>query len=185
MKRKKEAKGASSKISNPARLSKQEHEARLHATFSRLKQIQEQRKVEFGKTPHNIVYWSTLLLLLVCNFVISIVLIPFILALTGFKFYLLIILLGFIFGFLFNILIQDIEHIGTHHHVFAIIFMPLVAVINIMIMIGVANKIAEIIGLLIYQDPFLPALVYTLVFLLPYAGTMLLKEMQEKNHDRA
>ena len=149
--------------------------------LSKINVLRASRKVDFARTPNNIVYWSTLLLLLICNLVVSVVLIPFIIVLSGFKFYLLIIFFALIFGFLFNLLIMDIEHIEPGHHIFAIIFIPLLAVMNIFIMVSVSNKIAQILSILKYQDPFMPSFVYSFVFLLPYTISLAKKE-SKKDH---
>lgn len=159
------------------------HDEHIHTTFSRLSHISRERKIEYeGMTP-KIVYWTSLIVLLVCNFVMSVTLIPFILVLSGFKFYLLVALLGFVFGFLFNIIINDIEHIEAKHHVFAVVFIPFVAIINIWIMVGVSNKIASMLNILKYEDPLLPGMLYTIVFILPYAFSMVRKgEKEHKIH---
>ena len=136
--------------------------------IARLDRLHENRQTEFAKPSYKIIYWTSLLVLLICNFIISMVLIPFILVLSSFKFYILIILLGFIFGFLFNILINDIEHIELKHHAFAIILIPLVAVVNIFLMLGLANSFAKLLKIYTYHDAVLPALVYSIVFVLPY-----------------
>jgi hypothetical protein len=149
-------------------------------SLARIESARNGRKLEFARTPAKTVYWASLIVLLVCNLVVAVVLIPFILVLTSLKFYLLVALLAFIFGFLFNIIINDIEHIETKHHVFAIIFIPLVAIINITIMIGVSNRIAGILGLLKYQDPLQPAILYALIFLLPYAVSLLREENRHR-----
>ncbi len=166
-KRKARKKGRHSPLARAAKAAgKPAHDA--NDVIARLEKLHENRKVEFSKPPYRIIYWTSLLVLLVCNFVISIVLVPFMLVLGDFKFYLLVMLLGLIFGFLFSILINDIEHIELKHHAFAIILIPVVAVINIFVMVGLANGFARVLRIYTYHNPALPALLYSIVFVLPY-----------------
>ncbi len=146
----------------------EEQEARINESLTNIKRAQINRKVEYEKATHRVIYWSALVVLLVCNFVISVILVPFILVMSGLRFYLLVILFALIFGWLFNLIINDIEHIESKHHLFAIIILPVVGLINILITTNVSNYLAKMLMLPNYTNPTLPATLYAIVFLLPY-----------------
>ncbi|MCP3686215.1 MAG: hypothetical protein GY861_26510 [bacterium] len=123
---------------------------------------------EISKSTSELLYWITLLVLLICNFLVALVLMPFLLATTRFELYIVIIILGLFFGFLFNLLITNIENLEKKHHVIAAIFIPLIAVIDLHIIIKAVNKIAYILQLPIHQNAVVVASVYVIALLTPY-----------------
>jgi hypothetical protein len=127
-----------------------------------MKEIQERKEM------NKIVYWMALLVLTIANLFVAIVLIPFLLALEPVPLYLIIMLLGLIIGMIFNHLIKDIEHLEKKHHIFAAIFIPLVGVIDIVIVVSIANKLAEILLLKMKTDALTVSLVFVASFLFPY-----------------
>jgi|SRR3989338_1466397 len=112
------------------------------------------------------VYWLSLLLAITGNFVISVALIPELLALKGYPLYLIITTLGISFGLLFELLLRTIEHLNAKHHLFLGIIVPVLAVINIVI---VSNNMKRLVGLENPQNPLAAGIVYALSFILPYA----------------
>jgi len=112
------------------------------------------------------VYWLSLLLAITGNFVISIALIPELIALKGYQLYLIIITLGISFGLLFELLIRTIEHLNAKHHLFLGTVVPVLAVINFVI---ISNNMKKLVGLENPQNPFVAGIVYALSFILPYA----------------
>ena|SRR3989338_4919644 len=112
-----------------------------------------------------LVYWFSLLLAVIGNFVISLALIPELLVLEGFQFYLITATLGVSFGMLFELLVRTIENLKAMHHLFLSIIIPLLAVINFIIISG---NIKKLIGLESPQDPVIVGIVYALSFILPY-----------------
>lgn len=114
-------------------------------------------------------YWLALLIALIGNFVISIILIPFLLTMSGIKLYSIIIIIGFAFGAFFDILIRDIEKIRDQKVIIAGVFLPLLALINISLMVKFSNYLQQ---RLILQSnansPLLIGLVYVCAFILPY-----------------
>ena len=112
------------------------------------------------------VYWLSLLLAITGNFVISVALIPELLALKGYQLYLIIIVLGISFGLLFELLIRTIEHLKVKHHLFLGTIVPVLAVINFVI---ISNNMKRLVGLENPQNPLVVGIVYALSFMLPYA----------------
>src|SRR3989338_11260074 len=70
------------------------------------------------------VYWFSLVVAIAGNGILSVVLVPFLLALKGFFLYAIIILIGIAFGSLFNLLLKDIETADEKQHVIAWVFIP-------------------------------------------------------------
>lgn len=124
-----------------------------------------------------IAYWSGLILAILGNFVISVVLIPFLIVIKTVYLYLALIFLGVSFGWLFSILIDDIEKIKSSPHIVAWIFIPSIAVINIFIMVNLANHIAKLMEMSssVHQAPFV-SFVYVLSFMMPYLTLKFIKK---------
>jgi len=114
------------------------------------------------------VYWISLLLAIVCNLVVSITLVPILVVLKGFLLYLVIFILGFSFGLLFELLIRTIEDLKSKHHVLLAILIPVIAIINIFIITSYSNSLEEIINLNNKQNPYFIGLSYAASFMLPY-----------------
>jgi len=124
-----------------------------------------------------IVYWVGLLLAILGNFVISVLLIPFLILMKSFYLYLALLFLGVVFGWLFNILIKDIEEIKSGQHIVAWIFIPSIALVNVYFMTGLSNYIAGLMDISsgIHDAP-LVSIVYVFSFMFPYGLSKLLKK---------
>ncbi|HJO01406.1 MAG: hypothetical protein QF655_02575 [Candidatus Woesearchaeota archaeon] len=117
------------------------------------------------KSLDKLVYWFSLLITIIGNLVISISLIPVLLILKGPQLYLVIIILGFAFGLLFELLLRGIENLETKHHLFLGIIIPIIAVTNFII---ISKNIKTFIGLENPQDPIIVGSVYAIAFIIPY-----------------
>lgn len=111
------------------------------------------------------VYWFSLLIAIIGNLIISISLIPVLIALKGLQLYLVIITLGLAFGLLFELVIRNIEHLETKHHILLGIMIPVIAVINFII---ISNNMKKLIGIENPQNPIIVGSVYAITFILPY-----------------
>ncbi|MDP6600425.1 MAG: hypothetical protein QF798_03250 [Candidatus Woesearchaeota archaeon] len=111
------------------------------------------------------VYWLSLLIALIGNFIILISLIPVILALEGLHLYIVVFTLAFAFGLLFELLIRSIENLETRHHLFLGIIIPIIAVINFAL---ISNNMKKLVGVESPQDPITVGAVYAIAFILPY-----------------
>ena len=130
-----------------------------------------------------ILYWMVLTVLTVCNFLIAVVLIPFLLVLTPLQVIFIVLVLGLVFGLLFNLLIFDIEHVELKHHYAAAVFIPAMAILTMYLMTSVANKFAVRIQSGGHESPFIIGLVYVVSFLGPYGVSLIklyLRKKQEK-----
>ena len=123
-----------------------------------------------------ILYWSTLLLLIMSNFFMTIVIIPFMLLASSFHFYLMIAMLGLVFGYVFSLLINNIENLSVHHHLIAVLFIPVFAVINLIIISTSIGSIASLFGIETRVEPLTVSIVYAVFFLVPYTISMINKK---------
>ena len=134
-----------------------------------------------------IIYWTVLLVLTISNFLVSLVLIPFLLAMSAAFMEIMVVALGFIFGMIFNHLIRGLEHIDEKHHYAAALFIPAIAVANIIFMVTVANSIAEqaadLIGLVAAEkNAVVISLFYVGAFITPYIFSLIWHHTRKKAH---
>ncbi|MBR9675908.1 hypothetical protein GOV05_02775 [Candidatus Woesearchaeota archaeon] len=115
-----------------------------------------------------IVYWVALFILIFGNFLISVMLIPFLIVMSGKVLYLLITVLALTFGFLFNILIEDIEKLDTEYKIMPELFIPALAIITMYIIVSVSNHFIEILNLNRYNNPIIISSFYLVAFIFPY-----------------
>ena len=136
----------------------------------RIKQIQKDKiKYPLYKESINrLLYWTTILVLAVCNFLISVLIVPLLLVVNRPAVYITIGALGFFFGFVFNLLISKVGHLEIRHHLFAAVFIPLVSVINIFILVTLTNRISSILKMGLEVNSLLIAVIYVGAFMLPY-----------------
>lgn len=111
------------------------------------------------------VYWISLAVAIAGNFIISIALIPFLLALSGFRLFLFVIALGASFGLLFELLVRGIGGLEVKHHLFLGIIIPIVALASFVI---ISNNLKKLIGVESPHDPVIVGAVYSISFILPY-----------------
>ena len=95
-------------------------------------------------------------------------LIPFLLALRDMLLYTIIITLGVAFGLLFDLLIRDIDTLGSKHYIIAGLFIPCLAIINVFYMAGFTNTLTASFHLKNIHPPLLVGAVYTIAFITPY-----------------
>jgi hypothetical protein len=115
------------------------------------------------------VYWISLTVAIISNFIISIALIPFLLTLNYFQLYLVIVTIGFGFGLLFELLIRSITHLRTKHHLFFGFLIPLIAIINVFIITNISNNLEKMLLIRNIHNPFAVSIVYAVAFIMPYA----------------
>jgi hypothetical protein len=140
----------------------------IHKTLHVIEKRNYMDKSGSHKKNSRLLYWSSLMVLFICNLLVAVFLVPFLLVLGGTIIYIIVASLGLIFGLFFNLLIRDIEHLEAHHHLFALLLVPLVSLVNIFIMVNVSKRVAEIIQVSFKLNPVLLSLVYVGAFIVPY-----------------
>jgi len=137
---------------------------------------EEPGKIYFQKQMNPVLYWMTLIISIVANMVISVVLIPFLLTVKeSYVLYSIVALLALAFGFFFNLLLTDIENVDPKHHVIAGLFIPALAVINILIVINVTSVLDKVLlGGQFTQNLFMIVVIYVISFIAPYLVSQLI-----------
>ena len=114
------------------------------------------------------IYWILLIIAIAANFAISVALMPILMSLKGMFLYFIIITLGIAFGLLFELVIRSIEHLEKRHHQLLVIFIPLIALVNIFIISKISNNLTSTLGLANLHNTVTIAIVYAASFVLPY-----------------
>ena len=114
------------------------------------------------------VYWILLVIIVVANFAISIALVPVLVTLGGIFLYFIMILLGLVFGLLFELVIRSIEHLEKRHHLILVFLIPLVALINMFIVARMSNSLKITMSLKNANEPIILSIFYAAAFVLPY-----------------
>jgi len=129
----------------------------------------EQRKPRWVKVVDTALYWTLLFLAIVGNFVISVVLVPFLLIMKGWPLYFSLVFVGASFGWLFSFILMNIEKLETSQHIMASIFLPALALINVGIMAVLSNKLIVMMKLSTPpHNPLIVGGVYVLGYIIPY-----------------
>ena len=139
-------------------------------------------KIYFQKRMNPVVYWLTLIVSIIANMVVSVVLIPFLLTVQEvLTLYSIVALLALAFGFFFNLLLTDIENVDPKHHVIAGIFIPALAIINILIVINITSVISRtLFGSQLQQNAIAIAVIYVVAFIAPYLVTKTIDRFQSR-----
>ncbi len=145
-----------------------------HAMEIMYSKEKEGKHVIYTKNMNPILYWLSLIIAIIGNLFISIILIPFLLVLSSYQLYFVIVVLALTFGTIFNFLINAIEHIETTHHIIAGAFIPAIAVITVFVMVNVSNKLSVVFQSPIHQNPVLVSILYVVAFILPYGVTRII-----------
>src|SRR3989338_8245938 len=114
------------------------------------------------------VYWILLFAIIAANFAISVALIPILMALRGVLLYFIIILLGAVFGLLFELVIRGIEHLERKHHILLAVLIPLIAIANAFVISNISNHFIKILNLRNAHNSIAIAAAYAASFVLPY-----------------
>ncbi|MEM4247309.1 MAG: hypothetical protein QXR48_02785 [Candidatus Woesearchaeota archaeon] len=114
-------------------------------------------------------FWLALFIAIFGNFIVSVVLVPFLLLLTGIGLYFTVFVVGAAFGLIFNVLIHYIEDLEESEHIIAGAFIPALALINIYLITHFTNKLEVLLQLHTpAHSPFWISVTYVFAFTLPY-----------------
>lgn len=136
----------------------------------------------FVSATHPIIYWTGLFIAIIGNLLLSVTLIPFLMILSTAQLYIILAIIGVVFGAMFNLIIKDIEHVDQSHHIMAGIFIPSIALITVYIMTNVANRFNEIIKNPNPHNAIVLSVIYLVCFSAPYFVYKLRDFVWEHNH---
>lgn len=141
-----------------------------------------EKNISFQKATHPIIYWVGLVVAIIGNLLLSVALIPFLMILNSMQVYVILGIIGVVFGSMFNLIIKDIEHIDQTHHVMAGIFIPSIALITVYVMASVANRFNALINNPNPHNAVTLSIIYLLCFSAPYAIYKVRDIMWAKKH---
>lgn len=130
----------------------------------------EESKPLWVKRVDAALYWVLLFTAIIGNFVVSVVLVPFLLILKGIPLYFSLFFVGLSFGWVFNVILHSLEVLQKDKHIIWSIFIPALALINVGIFAVLSNKL--IVLLKLSTPPHSPMLVgafYVFGYVLPGA----------------
>ena len=140
-----------------------------------------------GRSEHHdiffskIVLWSALLVIVIGNLMVSFVAIPFLVVLNKWVLYAVIVLLAGMIGFLYNLLINDIGHLEQKHHILASILVPVLAVINLVVIVFVSNNLIKDLKINNnLHNPWGLSILFAGVFILPFIVGQIRLYMKKK-----
>lgn len=121
--------------------------------------------------PHmqKLLFWSIFCLMLIGNFLLAVLLIPFLLLINRLFFDIIIVIIGLSFGTLFAFVVHDLEQLSKHHHLFMGLAIPFIAFINIFVIYGIALKLSTFFGFpILRENPIVISIIYAAAFVTPY-----------------
>ncbi len=113
------------------------------------------------------VYWGILLLAIVGNFILSIVVIPILLAFDDLSLVIAVAIIAVAFGTLLDVIIREVEHFRRNKLIIPELFIPAIALINIYIITTLTNNVAELVQLPTH-NPWIVSIMYVCGFSLPH-----------------
>jgi hypothetical protein len=115
-----------------------------------------------------IVHWMIVMIILFGNTVISVFIVFISNMFNRFFFYLIIGLTAIIFGIMVEIPIKEVERLDKNKHFISRTALPLLALVNIYILIGVKAVVEHYSKLQFDFNPFIAGIVYGILFLIPH-----------------
>ncbi len=143
----------------------EEIEGTLNILYSEEKR---EKHAHFVKASHPILYWVGLVVAIMGNLILSVTLIPFLMVLSPGPVFVILGIVGLVFGALFSVILKDIEHVDESHHIMAGVFIPAIAVVTVYFMVGVANRFNTLINSTNTHSAWLISVVYVVCFSAPY-----------------
>lgn len=127
------------------------------------------KKTTATKFFDTIVYWVALLIAIIGNFLVSVIIVPILIALNGIPLYFTLFFVGISFGALLYTVIRMVEAIDPKQNLISGLFIIALAIINIYIITGLTNKLELQMGITSnIQEPVLVSVSYAIGYILPY-----------------
>ncbi|MEM1988593.1 MAG: hypothetical protein QXS41_02015 [Candidatus Woesearchaeota archaeon] len=139
----------------------------------------------YNKTSENkrftmiIVYWLSLLVTIITNFLLTAAIVLFLITLPIILIYILVIFIALGFGTLLLIVLKDIRTLDPEHYVLISIFFPTIAFVNVFIITTVATILKTSLNL-VMPDPLIVSLVYVYSFSMPYLINLIKEGVKEE-----
>lgn len=146
----------------------------------------DEKRLDITKKIDKIIYFIAILIAIVGNFIISIILIPFLITITNkIALGVIIFAISLSFGYLFNFILKDIKELDTQNHIIAGLFIPCLGVINIFVITNVSNHFVNILNIQNPHNPIVVGFIYLASFITPYFSDKLFnKPYKSKKNER-
>jgi hypothetical protein len=127
-----------------------------------------EKYLHYHKRGARLHYIMFLIMLTIFNFLSFLALVPLMAIIKSSLLVLILGGIGLVFGMVYLYLIRDVEHLQPKHHIFAAFYIPIIAIVNIVVLYLVGRALQAGGG---YEYPFLisASAIYVAMFLLPYA----------------
>ncbi|MAF34712.1 hypothetical protein CMO91_02605 [Candidatus Woesearchaeota archaeon] len=139
----------------------------------------EELKSKWAKLFDKVIYWGGLLFTIVVSMAVGVAIVPFLLIMEGTWLFAFISIIAVSFGGMLGYLLNSIEKIQQQKAIYASLFVPFLALMNIYIITRLSNLLALSMGRPPH-NPFLIAAMYVWMFCLPYFGHKLFKRTLTK-----
>lgn len=154
-----------------------EWDSEIAVKTERILEAGESEKSGWVQNVDSALYWVLLLISILANFIISVVLVPFLLILKGWSLYFSLLFIGLSFGWLFSFILHNLEQIQKEQHIIASVFIPCLALINVGIFAVLSNKLIFLLKLATPpHNPFFVGAFYVFGYVLPNAISHLRKK---------
>ena len=130
-----------------------------------------------------IVYLTSLIITVIGNIVLALFMAPLIIIIKSLWIYVVIAVIGFIFGVLYNSILKDIKKVEKKNYLVSEIIIPALALITVLIITNIASTLSIRLRTPIIQNPRLIAMVYFLAFVSPLLFEKV-KEYQKKKIEK-
>lgn len=134
-------------------------------------------KSRAAASANKVVFWAVIFVIIIGNFILSLLFIPFLLVMHKIAVNVIIVVVGLAFGALFNMLLFDVEGINNKNHAIAALLIPVLALVNISFMVKVSMAISDYLKIGSTNDnPVSISAVYVIAFMMPYLWSIFVKK---------
>ena len=136
----------------------------------------------YAKHSQKVLNSITLVVIALASVITTILTMPFILFFQSYLMYAFVLLIGLVFGFIFSFMVTDLKHLEKKGHLLLSLVIPIIAVVNIIIMIYMLRHLALRFDLILEHDPIILASLYLLGYVIPYLFFSLVAYVRQEKH---
>ncbi|MBD3209453.1 hypothetical protein GF367_03465 [Candidatus Woesearchaeota archaeon] len=134
----------------------------------------KKRRYQHRNALDEAVYWGLLVLSAGTMVAVAYWIIPLFIFASSKVLYPLLILIGLSFGMLFTVIIKDLDHLKTHHHIILVLIVPITGKISFLALLGSISNAESIGG--IAHSPVVAGAAFIISFLAPYLFHLLARK---------
>ncbi|MGM5484923.1 MAG: hypothetical protein ACQEP1_03565 [Nanobdellota archaeon] len=124
------------------------------------------RHHQYPKEHQRVFYSIAIIVLAVVSFFASISMVPLLIFFD--TVWPILLISGFVLGMVFTYMVLDLQHLERRHHLLLGLVVPAIAVIDVLIMVSLGNRVAEHFSMDFSHNPLNIAVFYIAGFLVPY-----------------